>query len=323
MRCDEIEDVAQKMTGFVAQRNTVSSSACQANHPPIVIYNRLPKCGSTTMKHLVHELSIKNQFTDVLTDLEGSTQSVLDRSLQTIHKHAKPWIARRSNFTAAASAGRLRSSPKRFMFVQHIPHFALDDLPVPVAWINIARHPIELTQSWWYYMVDPTVRPLGRAKRTRQQRKASRCGCHKLTYNQCVLTAPQRQCTAENLQLMDVTLQYFCGMGPECSTDTERRYELALQTLRTNYTFVGLTDQIELSMKVLSKLLPGFFNGADEILRRGSVVGKVTTPYPELTWPAAKMLMEYPGNKFILKFWKDIEALFWEKVRGCGMNAAR
>src|SRR3546814_10333467 len=106
------------------------------------------------------------------------------------------------------------------MFVQHVRHFPLELQPTQVAWINLARHPIFMTQSWWYYMIDPTVRPLGRAEATLETRKKNVCGCAKLTFGECVLTAPQRNCERENLRseehtselqsLMRISYAVFC-----------------------------------------------------------------------------------------------------------------
>ena len=132
----------------------------------------------------------------------------------------------------------------RLLFVQHVPFFIIPSISDSTVHINLARHPISMMQSWWYYKVDPTVRPFGRAEATMLERKASPCGCHNITYEECVLTAPQRQCEKENLQLMTVSLIYFCGPEDSCKANTEERYQKALYRLKNEYLFVGITEQI-------------------------------------------------------------------------------
>ena len=81
-------------------------------------------------------------------------------------------------------------------------------VPTPT-YLNMVRHPINRVQSDYYYLIDPSSRPKGRAEEEIARRQASRCGCHGLTFSQCVLSV-RLECT-ENLSLGDDLLQYFCG----------------------------------------------------------------------------------------------------------------
>lgn len=51
----------QKTKSMLEARNDLNVTS-EAIHPKVVVYNRVPKCGSQTMSMLVNQLSRKNGF---------------------------------------------------------------------------------------------------------------------------------------------------------------------------------------------------------------------------------------------------------------------
>src|SRR3546814_6524768 len=75
---------------------SVDNPNCPTADPTIVIYNRLPKSGSTTIQRLVHELGAQNHFSCLVTDFEGSDSSVTNRSVQLVLKQTKHLLRHRN-----------------------------------------------------------------------------------------------------------------------------------------------------------------------------------------------------------------------------------
>ena len=48
----------------------------------------------------------------------------------------------------------------------------------------MVRHPINRVQSDYYYLIDASSRPKGRAEEEIERRSAGRCGCYGLTFSQ-------------------------------------------------------------------------------------------------------------------------------------------
>ena len=204
-------------------------------------------------------------------------------------------------------------------------------MPHP-AYLNMVRHPINRVQSDYYYLIDASSRPKGRAEEEIERRRASRCGCYGLTFSQCVLSV-RFECT-ENLSLGDELLQYFCGDEDVCRANTEATYRQARRNL-DSYVFVGLTEHFMISLQVLERLLPAFFRDARRAFERGAAASagrgmsvgtatraKMTAPYEDLSWSAARLLLEHPQNRWELQLWRDIETRFWQTVAGCGVSSA-
>ena len=138
------------------------------------------------------------------------------------------------------------------------------------------------------------------------------------------------ECT-ENLSLGDELLQYFCGDEDVCRAHTEATYRQARRNL-DSYVFVGLTEHFMISLQVLERLLPAFFRDARRAFERGAAASagrgmsvgtatraKMTAPYEDLSWSAARLLLEHPQNRWELQLWRDIETRFWQTVAGCGV----
>lgn len=277
-----------------------------------MIYNRLPKCGSTTMREVIRELAKRNRFRDIHNGVGSMMLPQWNRSLEAIHQNTRVLPDGRRVFV-----GPGKKNYTRALFVNHVFYFSHETLGDSLEYINIARHPLNQTQSHFYYMVDPMRGEL--ANRTKAIREKDPCGCADMTFGECVRTARERGCERENLQLHQDLLRYLCGYGPECEQDTEERYQIARARLQRRYLFVGLTEHLELSAKALERLLPDYFHGAAALIHADEVRHKVTSPYTHLTAEEAQLLLEYPGNKYVLKLWEDVVAQFWSRVVECGL----
>ena len=197
-----------------------------------VVYNRVPKCGSSTMITLIKKLGERNNFTVVVDD------------------HFKPNLEQLSTI--------VDNLPPRTFYINHCGFWP--DAPPDVAWINMLRDPVSRTMSGYYYKVDPASRGKTLASEAlRQQKSDPKCGCFKREFDTCVRQRRRQGCPLE----MSSAASYFCAPNEQgCDSD------LAINRADERYTFVGLTEEYVRSVSALEALLPSWFNGASEMLEQ-------------------------------------------------------
>jgi hypothetical protein len=124
-----------------------------------LVYNRVPKAGSSLMDNLIHKLSQRNNFSFVQdTDYLPN---------------------------ASALAERIAALPEGDVYINHAGFDAT--APADVAFMNLVREPIDRAVSLFYYGVDPDTRPADRAAECLQNRQdAGACGCAGQEADYCV-----------------------------------------------------------------------------------------------------------------------------------------
>ena len=193
-----------------------------------VVYNRVPKCGSSTMITLIKKLGERNNFTVVVDD------------------HFKPNLEQLSTI--------VDNLPPRTFYINHCGFWP--DAPPDVAWINMLRDPVSRTMSGYYYKVDPASRGKTLASEAlRQQKSDPKCGCFKREFDSCVRQRRNKNCPLD----MSSAASYFCSPDEVCSI------ELAHARATSRYAFVALSDEMVRSVASLEAILPSWFAGASEL----------------------------------------------------------
>jgi hypothetical protein len=250
-----------------------------------VVYNRVPKCGSSTMITLIKKLGERNNFTVVVDD------------------HFKPSLEALSTIVTEL--------PARTFYINHCGFWP--DAPPDVAWINMLRDPVSRTMSGYYYKVDPNSRGKTLASEAlRQQKSDPKCGCFKREFDTCVRQRRRQGCPLE----MSSAASYFCAPNEQgCDSD------LAINRADERYTFVGLTEEYVRSVSALEALLPSWFNGASEMLEQIHDT-RVTADRNDMTNTklagcvsniAKRTLMEVDQNREEIEFYDEMKDLFWRR----------
>ena len=208
-----------------------------------LVYNRVPKCGSSTLIALVKLLAARNNFTLVNDE------------------HFWP------------SAKRLKDTivnlPQRTFYINHAGFWP--DAPPNVGWINMVREPLDWLNTRFYYEVDESRGD--DAQVTLQKRfQDTQCGCYKLEYDECVRTQHLNGCPLST-GAEDLT-RFTCGPNERgCGVnhkdrEEERAYHMKTAQSRAEqrFVFVGLTEEYVRSIRMLEVLLPDWFDGASELL---------------------------------------------------------
>eukprot|EP00057_Strongylocentrotus_purpuratus_P035024 XP_797456.3 PREDICTED: uronyl 2-sulfotransferase [Strongylocentrotus purpuratus] len=70
----------------------------------------------------------------------------------------------------------------------------------------------------------------------------------------------------------------FCGFNPKCGKDATWALEQAKSNIDKYYTFIGITEEYEASLRVLEHLMPDMYNGLTEFyLSRINKTNSLTT----------------------------------------------
>lgn len=101
---------------------------CAPRHPQIMVYNRIPKAGSTTLLVLLDKLAVANDFDVVMPT---------------------PYY---DHPAALASIGAALASGRRTLVCNHFNYPELQYGGGQVAYMNVMRHPVDRCTSVYYYL---------------------------------------------------------------------------------------------------------------------------------------------------------------------------
>jgi len=235
-----------------------------------LVYNRVPKTGSTTMINLTQALGKRNNFNVVVDDTYFPNATRL--------------------------ADIISNLPERTLYINHCNTWL--NAPPDVGFFNMIRQPFEHDESFFYYAVDPTARPSNDVETALKKRRADpECGCYKVEYDHCIRLRNTNNCSltfdvAHRRQFCDAPHHWMKSAKHTPKTEVNFWCD-PVQTLKSHYLFVGLTEQYARSVATLERLLPDWFAGASELLaqmpqakstsERNELTGTVCTRIPRAT----------------------------------------
>lgn len=228
----------------------------------VLVYNRIPKSGSTLMLGLLYSLA-------------KSLGYLVIRGRYHSYRHWTTNDRVGLGYFLEQAAGRARTV---YVQHQHYVNFTENRQQQPV-YINIMRDPVEHLISSYYYKRTVILQHRGPRNMTRDEME--------------IMTQPLEQCVVERrlecvyygytvhtnkteqlefrrswsphyLFPSDVLL-YFCGHHPECSKlGSSVALQLAKHNVENNFAVVGLLEHLEETMAVLENKLPQFFSGLSD-----------------------------------------------------------
>lgn len=201
-------------------------SLCRQENPNVIVYNRIPKAGSTTLMSLIQDISLQNGVT-VVTPLPH-------------HDHAR---IRQAIFNAIESGNK----------TVIINHFFFPEVfySNKISYINMLRDPVDRIVSEYYYM------RLDRRYKNRGERYRLAHG--NLSIETCIFG--QHNYTGACLGKHNAMIHYFCGMeSNHCHEDEEELLREGKQNLQSHY-IVGVIEDLRESLRVFEAKFPSFFHG--------------------------------------------------------------
>jgi hypothetical protein len=224
----------------------------------LVLFNRVPKCGSTSLEKIIRQQAAERRFAFV------SSTDYVNNSLDTEEQTA---------FTRSLNA--LSRRQPRMLYDRHILYvdFAALGQPAPL-YINLLREPLHMQLSAFYFWrecVCVTHQPFCASARAHSSAQPSaRDGAARALHGglcQPGYTIDRLYANVSARPSIGLMTRWFCGHGRACgggrSPPSQRVRDEALRRalshLRERYTWVGVLERLEDSLRLLAQLLPAFF----------------------------------------------------------------
>ncbi|XP_023345285.1 heparin sulfate O-sulfotransferase-like isoform X2 [Eurytemora carolleeae] len=226
---------------FYLYVHTQPTSAKDLTRPPVLMYNRIPKTGSTSLMNIAYEIRSQNRYRIVQVRLTSAgSKNILSFNDQLeISRNISAW------------------SSLPLLFHGHFAYFEPSTLGVDVhpVFINLIRKPLERLVSYYYFLRygDDILEDKVRSKQG-----------DTTTFDECV-ERNQPDCDPKKLWMQ---IPFFCGSSPHCwEPGSSWALEQAKQNLINKYLVVGVTEDLESFVTVLELLLPQYFAGGVQYLR--------------------------------------------------------
>lgn len=222
----------------------------------VIIYNRIPKTGSTTFANICNKLSVKNHFWTV--NLNASLPSG-----ETSNVYVWPPGEQREFLYNITSWTKKQPAlyHGHFSFIQ--PDKFLIQNANLISYINIIRNPLDRLVSYYYFLrYGDDFRPNKTRKNHNDHRSIDECVVD--TYqnfdpdtNQQII-ADHQDCGPEKIWMQ---VPFFCGQYSRCWDKNSRKwaYEMAVNNFYKYYSLVGYTDAYEKFFEMLDDIFPEFF----------------------------------------------------------------
>ncbi|THD21742.1 Heparin sulfate O-sulfotransferase [Fasciola hepatica] len=215
------------------------------SYDQLVIYNRIPKTGSTSLVNLVYHLWKQNSVRIALLNVSHN-----GLFLNRMNQLYLVW-----NLTERVSAQQPLFLHGHFVYL----NFAQFGSPIRPIYLNMIRDPLERLASYYYFIrFGDDFRP------NLTRRRMSNPNQRILTFDECVQTGGV-DCTPNDLW---VQVPFFCGHEAYCRVPgNPAALETAKRRITDSYLLVGLSEAFDEYVLLLEQLLPRFFSGAIRLLR--------------------------------------------------------
>lgn len=251
----------------------------------VVIYNRVPKTGSTSFVNLTYDLCRKNAFHVLHINITANMHVFSLPNQIRFVRNVTAWEAMKPAF-----------------YHGHLAYLDFSKMGVPAAkplYINLVRKPLDRLVSYYYFLrYGDDYRP---------HLVRHRAG-DTMTFDECV--AKQKQdCDPNNMWLQ---IPFFCGHAAECwKPGSAWALQEAKRNLVNEYFLVGVTEEMTEFVELLEMALPRLFRGASDHFAKSNkshlrkTKSKVE-PLPEtvakiqqsLVWQMENELYQYALEQF-------------------------
>lgn len=203
----------------------------------VVIYNRVPKTGSTSFINVAYDLCKQNNYHVLHINVTGNMHVLSLSNQAKFAFNVSKWDA-----------------IKPALYHGHIAFvdFAKFGINSHAIWINLIRQPLDRLVSYYYFLrYGDDFRPyLVRRKHG-----------DKMSFDECVLKK-QSDCHPDNMWLQ---VPFFCGHSASCwDPGNKWALEEAKRNLMSHYLLVGVTEEMEDFVRMLESTIPSLFKGASK-----------------------------------------------------------
>ncbi|KAH0563691.1 heparin sulfate O-sulfotransferase isoform X1 [Cotesia glomerata] len=228
----EVENYTKNMREFK------SNTGSEKFEDITIIYNRVPKTGSTSFVGVVYDLCKKNKFHTLHINITNNMHTLTLYNQIKFITNVTQWNVIKPAFYHGHIA---------FL---NFNKFGVKRMPL---YLNLLRKPLDRFVSYYYFLrYGDNFRPHLIRKKYGDTK----------TFDECV-KASQADCDPNNMWLQ---IPFLCGHDPGC-WEVGNRWALAeaKRNLVNNYFLVGVTEELDEFIHTLQIVLPSFFRGAHDM----------------------------------------------------------
>ncbi|CAH1798366.1 unnamed protein product [Owenia fusiformis] len=265
----------------------------------LVIYNRMSKCGSSTMLYLLGQLRIRAKFNLIRSTLYGEKNHQLDK--EGLGEYVKSF----QNLTT-----------NKVIFERHIYFMDFEKFGYrqPI-YFNIIRDPFERTLSRFYYQFTRL-----------NSRKNKRIEFYKThskneTFEKCIRDNLNSSSLVTKCMLVDYDdyVRWFCGHENECA-NVDYGLAKAKYNIEKYYMLIGLTEEYTHTVHALEMLLPSYFKGMVQFYIQ-SKKKQNATPSSRKKRPSNEII-QFIKNRYknSYEIYNFVKQKFYLTIRSLGLN---
>lgn len=219
----------------------------------LLVFTKINRCGSTAMENLLRLLSRKNRYGFWVESKRG-LKSILPKSME----DARKIVRQMNNVTRPAVISKS---------VSYID-FNVADFGNPI-YISMVRDPIEQASSWFHWMRAPFAvveRILNEGNPENAARFLPKAAYLKKSFAKCIESDDAECDYPSGAPRLNHPIRAFCTESPACPVFGDREaLAVAKRTVERHYAVVGVLEHWDISMKVMEKSAPFFFEGASRL----------------------------------------------------------
>ena len=266
---------------------------CSAVHPNYLFVVRIAKCASTTIIHLLHMLSKTKRFY-LLFHRSGA----YNFDEEEINEIQQICLNRSSSNSYMVSSGR----PK----LVYARHFYYTKFPLlsEYTYITFVRHPVDrvISAYLYYHFSDrESIQSLVPSEYKGEDIEV----CVQLNHEGCT---------------SNLMTKYFCGHAPYCSSGSKEALTVAKYNMKHKFVFVGLVEEMEVSLRLLSVILPDVFGKMDSSFLPKINKNEHSEQDRNITALSKLIIMQH--NKADMELYDFAVTLFESKVQKCLLKEA-